>query len=233
MSIWKNVEEVKQAIASGSCRSDVIKKLNRSVTNETYKRLKAFERRHNIDTSHYSPWNTKSRKTQSYQNRKLTNKEIFCRDSLVTMDAVKRRIKRDNLLENKCAVCPITDQWQGKPIVLHLDHKNGIHNDNRLENLCFLCPNCHSQTPTYCGRNTTTRVKKSREQRRAERAAELIKKHQPDINRVISSGIDFSKYGWSAQVARLLKKNPQKIKDWMTRYMPDFYNSCFHRNIRG
>jgi hypothetical protein len=30
---------------------------------------------------------------------------------------------------------------------------NGNRDDNRLENLRLLCPNCHSQTPTYCGRN--------------------------------------------------------------------------------
>jgi len=29
--------------------------------------------------------------------------------------------------------------------------------DNRLENLRMLCPNCHSQTPTYSGRNSKRR----------------------------------------------------------------------------
>ena len=43
--------------------------------------------------------------------------------------------------------------WNGKKLVLQLEHKNGIHNDHRVENLCFLCPNCHSQTDTYSGKN--------------------------------------------------------------------------------
>ena len=39
-------------------------------------------------------------------------------------------------------------------LVLHLDHINGKKFDHRLENLRFLCPNCHSQTPTYCGKHS-------------------------------------------------------------------------------
>lgn len=42
--------------------------------------------------------------------------------------------------------------WNGKPLILTLDHRNGISNDHRLENLRWLCPNCNSQTETFCGR---------------------------------------------------------------------------------
>lgn len=41
-------------------------------------------------------------------------------------------------------------------LVLQLDHINGKRNDNRIENLRLLCPNCHSQTPTFTGRNRKT-----------------------------------------------------------------------------
>lgn len=50
-----------------------------------------------------------------------------------------------------CTECGISS-WRGRALVLHVDHRNGIHDDNRLVNLRFLCPNCHSQTDTYCNR---------------------------------------------------------------------------------
>jgi hypothetical protein len=40
--------------------------------------------------------------------------------------------------------------------MLVLDHINGINNDYRMDNLRLQCPNCHSQTPTFSGRNRRT-----------------------------------------------------------------------------
>jgi 5-methylcytosine-specific restriction endonuclease McrA len=70
---------------------------------------------------------------------------------------VKLRLLNAGLLENRCEICGITD-WLGKPLMMHLDHINGVKDDHRFENLRMLCPNCHSQTPTYGGRNVKRRV---------------------------------------------------------------------------
>ena len=67
--------------------------------------------------------------------------------------SLKARLFKSNLLENKCIECGIGSIWNGKKLVLHLDHINGKYNDNRIENLRILCPNCHSQTDTYSGKN--------------------------------------------------------------------------------
>jgi hypothetical protein len=65
---------------------------------------------------------------------------------------IKARLLNAGLLMNTCQLCGLAD-WRGKPLNMHLDHVNGVNDDNRLENLRMLCPNCHSQTPTYGGRN--------------------------------------------------------------------------------
>jgi hypothetical protein len=52
----------------------------------------------------------------------------------------------------KCDVCGI-NEWNNKPIVLELEHKDGNSENNLEENLCCLCPNCHSQTATYKSKN--------------------------------------------------------------------------------
>jgi 5-methylcytosine-specific restriction endonuclease McrA len=56
-----------------------------------------------------------------------------------------------------CAHCGLTGEWQGKPLVLHIDHIDGNYEDCRRENLRFLCPNCHTQTPSWAGRNKVLR----------------------------------------------------------------------------
>jgi hypothetical protein len=54
--------------------------------------------------------------------------------------------------EYKCAGegCSLSRTWLDRPLVLHVNHKNGNWLDDRAENLEFLCPNCHSQTANYC-----------------------------------------------------------------------------------
>ena len=58
----------------------------------------------------------------------------------------------ERIFEPECATCGNTT-WQGCPVPLELEHRNGNRYDNRIENLELLCPNCHALTPTYRGRN--------------------------------------------------------------------------------
>lgn len=67
---------------------------------------------------------------------------------------LKKELFKQNLLKNECYECKLQPLWNNKPLIMHLDHINGINNDNRLENLRVLCPNCHSQTETYAGKNS-------------------------------------------------------------------------------
>ena len=73
---------------------------------------------------------------------------------------IKQRIIDNNLLEYKCAMCGIGPVWMEKPMVLIMDHINGVNDDNRLENLRFVCSNCDSQLDTYKSKNKRRKLEK-------------------------------------------------------------------------
>ncbi|MGW4236376.1 HNH endonuclease [Streptomyces sp. NPDC004749] len=66
--------------------------------------------------------------------------------------ALLRRALDDVGVPHICAECGTGDTWQGKRLVLEIDHVNGDRLDNRIENLRYLCPSCHSQTRTFANR---------------------------------------------------------------------------------
>lgn len=81
------------------------------------------------------------------------NERMFSENCDVARQSVKKRILDDAIMEYKCSCCGIEAIWNNKPMVLILDHINGINNDNRLENLRFVCSNCDSQLDTYKAKN--------------------------------------------------------------------------------
>lgn len=59
-----------------------------------------------------------------------------------------------------CCDCGIGSIWNGKPLTLHMDHKDGNSDNNHWTNVQLLCPNCHTQTPTYGAKGMGSRYKK-------------------------------------------------------------------------
>lgn len=96
-----------------------------------------------------------------YKHGKYTLEDILVKDSTYSSsNGLKKRLFQSGVLAAACAFCGI-DSWRGNAITLELDHINGQRSDNRLENLRVLCPNCHSQTPTWRGRNNARKQTKS------------------------------------------------------------------------
>lgn len=84
------------------------------------------------------------------QYKKWCN-SLFYVTSREIPDYFRRFLKEEQ--SNKCAICYKLNVWEGKDLVLIMDHVDGNSENNVRSNIRFVCPNCDTQLPTYCGRN--------------------------------------------------------------------------------
>lgn len=146
-------EEFANLVQSNNSISSILKILGLHVSSGNYKIIKRRLLEEQVNYSHITTGRNHN------IGRKFTGRAIPFID-LLTVNSIckcandlKKRLIKSGLLINKCYLCNMSNEWQGKPISLQMDHINGINNDNRIENLRILCPNCHSQTSTYASRN--------------------------------------------------------------------------------
>ena len=102
------------------------------------KRIKKY----NISTEHF----TSSERVQRNEEN------VFCKDSTASQKTLRTWYKKISD-DSKCEICGQNKLWNGKEMVMVLDHINGNNHDNRLENLRWICPNCGTQLDTFTGRN--------------------------------------------------------------------------------
>lgn len=96
--------------------------------------------------------NTKHpKKTKKQRNKKQTTMERFEQGFISKRDTLKKYLIK--LHGNKCFECNLPPIWNNKPLVMVLDHIDGIASNNKPNNLRLLCPCCNSQTNTFCGKN--------------------------------------------------------------------------------
>ena len=96
-----------------------------------------------------------SEKIKYYPHR-ISNEEIFVNNSSYTSKhRMKKRIIDEQLLPvtDRCNRCGQGTVWNDLPLVLELNHIDGVNNNNELSNLEIICPHCHSQTKTYKSKN--------------------------------------------------------------------------------
>lgn len=145
-------EQFITAVKESESISKVLQKLVLKATGGNYKLAKNRIKKLNIDISHMTGRGHLKGKTHNWSKKKSLE-EILIKDSdYANSNNLRKRLIKEGIFEKKCYNCGLTD-WLGARLAFELEHKNGANNDNRIENLTILCPNCHSQTPTYCGRN--------------------------------------------------------------------------------
>ena len=97
----------------------------------------------------YNPKYCKSECQHSHHHNSLNDKII--RGEILAEHQMKRFLSKTK--GYVCDDCGTGGNWNGKNLVLQLDHIDGNSDNNMLDNLRLLCPNCHTQTETWCGRN--------------------------------------------------------------------------------
>lgn len=141
-------DELSKAVSDSTSYAGVLRNMGRCVSSYNYKIIQKYIKLYELDTSHFKPYGHTNTKRIPLSGILVEN------STYINFHNLKRRLIDSGLLEYRCSLCSLGDNWNGKPISLQLDHINGVRSDNRLQNLRLLCPNCHSQTDNYSGKSS-------------------------------------------------------------------------------
>ncbi|GAA4635086.1 hypothetical protein GCM10023196_079240 [Actinoallomurus vinaceus] len=141
-----------EAAAASTSIAGVLRYLEIPLSGGAHAHISRRLKQGNIDTSHFGGQAWRKGKPAAHR---LTPDLVFVirpRSAGRQRGEILRRTLIETGVTYRCGECGQDETWNGKPLILQVDHINGDYFDNRKENLRFLCPNCHSQTPTFAGR---------------------------------------------------------------------------------
>lgn len=143
-------ELIAPLVAKSSSYSGVIRLLGMPQAGGTQAHLKRVIQKLGLDTSHFTG---KVHNRGVASPKRLNPEEILVRDrrngSREKLEKLRRALQLSGVADC-CKLCGISPEWNGKSLVLQVDHADGDFLNNTLDNLRLLCPNCHSQTETFC-----------------------------------------------------------------------------------
>ncbi|WP_079159708.1 HNH endonuclease signature motif containing protein [Streptomyces griseus] len=148
--------ELASAIGKSKSMAGVLEHLGHTNTGAARARLERSLAEHGLSTAHFTGQG--HTRGSSSPHRKAASEILQRRESGAarTRTTLLRRALDEIGRPRVCSACGIGDTWQGKRLVLEIDHINGDHLDNCRENLRYLCPSCHSQTATFSKRRRYT-----------------------------------------------------------------------------
>lgn len=130
-------EQIQQIVNTSLTKREVAIKLGYSANSGSAQTLlKEYFEQNNINTSHLSN-----------SSKKYTKEEVFVQNGTIAQHSLVDWFKKEDI-PYECSICGQQPFWNGKPLIMILDHINGVHNDDRLSNLRWVCPNCNYQLDT-------------------------------------------------------------------------------------
>jgi len=147
-------EDLTKIVKNNDTLSGILRELKRDPSNSggRFRSLKKRLNEDNIDYSHIKLGNF-ANKGKKFPSKAIPLEEVMVENSTYSRKTLKKRLLKNGMLKNECSICGQEPIYNGKKLVMVLDHINGVRNDNREENLRLLCPNCNSQQNTFAGRN--------------------------------------------------------------------------------